>query len=425
MWKSFSLILAAAALLVPHSARAWGGAGHQLIAAEAYRQLSPQLKAETFATLQAHPNFTKWTNTYRPNATFDLAAYVFMRSATWPDEIRRSDSQYDHPEWHFIDYPLRLPNFAFELDARPTNNLLAGIAESEQALSHPQANPEYRAAMLSYLVHLIADEHQPMHCESFYTAAITNGDRGGNDVYVKPAGPLPGGTPQGVRLHGLWDSLLGSALNPRLQWNSAIELQTRFPRTALPELIPHTTPQAWSLESRELAINQSYLRGTLPISTSQDDAPALPADYLNHAKAVAEKQAALAGYRLADEIRTYLKCAGQIPLLPENTFNPALAKPIGKIGTTQASQYYNETMTVTGKVVGISFRPSITILDLDKAYPNTQFTAVIFPENAAKFPDLKSLNHHTIEITGPITEYHQKPQIILDSPTQLKITDPQ
>ena len=69
--------------------------------------------------------------------------------------------------------------------------------------------------MLSYLIHLIADEHQPMHCESFYTAAMPNGDRGGNDVYVKPAGRLPSGTPQGVRLHGLWDSLLGSALNPR------------------------------------------------------------------------------------------------------------------------------------------------------------------------------------------------------------------
>jgi len=39
MWKFFALILAAAALLAPPSARDWGGAGHQLIAAESYRQL--------------------------------------------------------------------------------------------------------------------------------------------------------------------------------------------------------------------------------------------------------------------------------------------------------------------------------------------------------------------------------------------------
>jgi hypothetical protein len=63
------------------------------------------LKAETFAVLQAHPYFAKWTNSYRPNANFDLAAYVFMRSSTWPDEIRRSSHKYDHPNWHFIDYP--------------------------------------------------------------------------------------------------------------------------------------------------------------------------------------------------------------------------------------------------------------------------------------------------------------------------------
>jgi hypothetical protein len=75
------LFLAVWSLLIPTCAFAWGGAGHQLIAAEAYRELSPELKAETFAVLQAHPDFAKWTNSYRPNANFDLAAYVFMRSS--------------------------------------------------------------------------------------------------------------------------------------------------------------------------------------------------------------------------------------------------------------------------------------------------------------------------------------------------------
>jgi hypothetical protein len=35
------------------SALAWGGASHQLIAAEAYRQLSPELKAEVNEVLKA------------------------------------------------------------------------------------------------------------------------------------------------------------------------------------------------------------------------------------------------------------------------------------------------------------------------------------------------------------------------------------
>ena len=98
MWKYFALILTVVGCLLPHSAQAWGGPGHQLVAAEAYRQLTPESKAQTFAVLSAHPDFAKWTNAYRPNPTFDLAAYVFMRSSTWPDEIRKSGSSYDHPE---------------------------------------------------------------------------------------------------------------------------------------------------------------------------------------------------------------------------------------------------------------------------------------------------------------------------------------
>jgi hypothetical protein len=30
------------------------------IAAEAYRELSPELKAEAFDVLKAHPNYAKW-----------------------------------------------------------------------------------------------------------------------------------------------------------------------------------------------------------------------------------------------------------------------------------------------------------------------------------------------------------------------------
>ena len=84
---------------------------------------------------------------------------------------------------------------------------MVGSAESEQALSHPQANPEYRAAMLSCLIHLVGDEHQSMHCEYFYTDALTNGDRGGNDVCVKPDGRLQ----RPVRLRAqAWADFLGT-----------------------------------------------------------------------------------------------------------------------------------------------------------------------------------------------------------------------
>ena len=177
------------------------------------------------------------------------------------------------------------------------------------------------------------------------------------------------------------------------------------------------------MESRELAIDKGYLRGKLKGGTNPDAAPALPADYLKNAKAVAEKQGALAGYRLADVIRTCLKCAGPVPLLPENTFTAAQTHLPEKIGTALAGKYYDETMVVTGKVVAVSQRPTITILDLDQSYPNSYFTAVVFRVNAGKFGDLQKLIDQNVEISGTITEYRNKPEIILESAAQIKVVN--
>ena len=414
MRKTLAFFLAICCLFIPQFARAWGGAGHQVIAAEAYRELSPELKAEVFAVLKAHPDFAKWEKGYHPNAAFDLPAYVFMRSSTWPDEIRRGGSPYDHPNWHFIDSPLRPPAFPLEPDARLADNVLFGVAECEKTLGDTNAAPELRAVYLSWLIHLVGDMHQPLHCESFFSDEYPNGDKGGNDFYVKPG-------QTGVRLHGIWDGLLGSSVDPRTQWNYAIELDAKFPRASLPELTVHTTPKEWSLESRELAIDKGYLRGTLKGSTSADTAPELPADYTKQAKAVAEKQGALAGYRLADEIQKYLKVGSVVLLLPENTSAASPASPPAKISAAEASKYYNETMVVMGKVVQISIRPNIVFLNFNQPYPNSPLVAVIFPDNLGKFGDLKRFKDQSVEVSGTITEYHDKPEIVLESPDQIKV----
>jgi len=53
-----TLLLALGLLFLPRfSALAWIGAGHQVIAAEAYRQLSRDLKVKVTALLKAHPDY--------------------------------------------------------------------------------------------------------------------------------------------------------------------------------------------------------------------------------------------------------------------------------------------------------------------------------------------------------------------------------
>jgi hypothetical protein len=90
----------------------------------------------------------------------DLATFVFMQATTWADEIRRGGSEYDHPHWHYIDYPLKPPSFQIEPAPAPTDDVLYGIAQCEKILSGTDAPPQQRAAYLALLIHFIGDMHQ-------------------------------------------------------------------------------------------------------------------------------------------------------------------------------------------------------------------------------------------------------------------------
>jgi len=155
-------------------------------------------------------------------------------------------------------------------------------------LSDPKTSAEERAAYLAWLIHLVGDIHQPLHCCSLVNETYPQGDKGGNEFYVKPAS-------RGIKLHSLWDGLLGTSGKPAGAPSiTPFEIEAQHTRKSLPELKKNTTPKTWSLEGRELAVERGYLRGELKGGTSSESAPAMPEDYAKNAKIVAEKQAALA-----------------------------------------------------------------------------------------------------------------------------------
>src|SRR5882757_7767918 len=91
---------------------AWSPPGHRVVAAIAYRELSAADKSAATNLLAHHPNFHWWVTDYKSNhITFDFGTYAFMRASSWADDIRNSGSAYDHYNWHFVDFPLRPPNF--------------------------------------------------------------------------------------------------------------------------------------------------------------------------------------------------------------------------------------------------------------------------------------------------------------------------
>jgi hypothetical protein len=141
---------------------------------------------------------------------------------------------------------------------------------------------------------------QPLHCASLFTDTYPGGDKGGNKFFVTSAS-------RGIKLHSFWDGLLGTSTKANAQLNYAVRLQREYPRRSLAEVKKHATPKDWSLEGRQVAIEKAYLHGQLKGGRDEDHAPALPEGYAKAAKSVAERQASVAGYRLADEMTKCLR----------------------------------------------------------------------------------------------------------------------
>lgn len=300
--NAVAVLIAATLLGSMVSGLAWSSPGHMTIAAIAYRDLSATAKAEATALLQHHPEYATWAASYPTNTAFDLPTFIFMRASTWPDEIRRKGKGHDHPQWHYVNLPLIPPAFPDKPSPFPTNDIVFGIAQCEKIIKDKSQSQETRAVYLSWLIHLVGDIHQPLHCVSLVTPEYPapQGDKGGNDFFVKP-------NTAGVNLHSVWDKGLGSSVNARQQLNDAIELSATHKRKSLSELSKYKTPKSWSVESRQIALESAYLNGTLKGSKTKTDAPALPEGYTKNLKQIAEKQAAVAGYRLADEVRKVLR----------------------------------------------------------------------------------------------------------------------
>ncbi len=97
---------------------------------------------------------------------------------------------------------------------------------------------------------------------------------------------------------------------------------------------------------------------------------------------------------------------------------PALAQTIAP---ADAKAHVGQTVTVEGPVGNVyTARSGMTFIDIGGQYPDNAFAAVIFADDTAKFPGVKALGGKTVDITGAVSLYRGKPEIILKSADQVK-----
>lgn len=93
---------------------------------------------------------------------------------------------------------------------------------------------------------------------------------------------------------------------------------------------------------------------------------------------------------------------------------------IGTIDYTEASAHVGEHASVRGVLVTAYTSKSGTVfLDFCRNYKSCPFSGVIFADDAKKFGDLSRYKGETVTLTGKISSYQKKAEIILSSPNQI------
>ncbi|HEY7328720.1 MAG TPA: S1/P1 nuclease [Gemmataceae bacterium] len=288
-------------LFVPPSAWAWNDKGHMVTARLAWRQLTEDQRSQVVAILKKHPHYQDYLAASRPEG-FGEDEWVFMRAATWADWARGRRA-FDHPTWHYINYPIVPEGSAVdptkhEPPARQENivNQLAVCMDKIKG-----GTDEEKALYMTWLFHLVGDIHQPLHCTAVFSERFPEGDRGGNLALIRISS-------KPLNLHFFWDGLLGRGLTAGDIGKDVQEIeQVIKDRDAevRTELQAHPSFESWAREGLELSKKVVYLNGQLKVavSGSNEEVPEPPAEYPTSCGKVARVQIGKAGLRLAEQLK--------------------------------------------------------------------------------------------------------------------------
>jgi hypothetical protein len=196
-----------------------------------------------------------------------------------------------------INTNLELPADSDEMN--PNLNGVQAVKNSLKFVTNPGIDDWRKAKHYCWLIHVIPDLAQPLHSSALVTSRLfPEGDQGGNKIFVRR-----GSSGDSQKLHALWDGMLGTeddfpsvlAKADEVISRNNTEFNTTF--TAMPN-------DVWATESQAIAVQAAYgplldiIRhveegsghlGTIKISH----------DYVQNGQKVTEKQAVLAGVRLA------------------------------------------------------------------------------------------------------------------------------
>lgn len=167
---------------------------------------------------------------------------TFITASCFPDDITTLGLS-GFKVWHGVLTPYSVDNFLTEREIGcigsliNDNNLHAAIRQGIKTLKNPKANNWEKSFMLRFLLHCVADIHQPLHCIQLYSSQFPYGDLAGHRFVIS-------GMPY-KNLHLLWDAAFGIGAQKMIrplslkdeQWicEMARSIENMFPQSSLTE----------------------------------------------------------------------------------------------------------------------------------------------------------------------------------------------
>lgn len=291
--------------VLPMQALAWNLAGHRLSACIAWDRLPAASRDKVSQLLRAHPDYARWTRKAGKDTPERIA---FIEASTWADLIRYDLRFHDtaeqatpllrgfpdmdnHRDWHYVNRPLAGYPAARRADGERTGQLDTRLDVLAATLGSRETSA--RAAMqrsyaLPWLIHLVADAHQPFH--------VIDADA----AWEAPQGDLRLLDPSAKRkrtssLHAFWDDLPGpTGLSGKRLDSTCRALSAMYSPP------PPSSPVQWIDESWQIAQTEGF-----PANYSRERK--ITKAFFERAKEITNQRIVAAGYRLADLLRKHLK----------------------------------------------------------------------------------------------------------------------
>lgn len=148
------LLFLVSAALSAQSALAWDDFGHRLVARMAYMKLEPGVRSQVDDLLGGGVD-------------------AFIEASLWAD--RSKAGRPNTVPWHYVNIPLEAEGYDRARDCPKGNCIVEKLGEFVEVLKSNAATKSEKREALRFVLHFVADIHQPLRCAD-------RNDRGGTDV---------------------------------------------------------------------------------------------------------------------------------------------------------------------------------------------------------------------------------------------------